>query len=397
MGHSFKFIHCSDLHLGCTFSGLSHIDKELGKKMKDSIFSALDKIISTAKKESVDFAIFSGDIFDSTNETPSTRMRFVDALASLKIPCYVAYGNHDVKRKWEDTIKFSDNVFIFPEEVTHAIYEKNGVKMAEIVGASFSSRNPNDDLTKYADKKSQLFSIGVFHCNVNGMSEKDNYAPCNLTSLINSKIDYWALGHIHKRSVLHEYPHVIYSGNTQGLDHKESDEKGAYIVSVVNDRVNDMTFFKTGPIVWKDVEINITGKTDVKELFNGMKFDRSSILSVTFTGRGILDGVLRLENNDIKTLVMNQTGCTVSDIKIRTTPDIDLDAREDVGDFTSAVLSYRKRLKTMNREELLDRICSTGATQTIRGDFEQFTDEELREIIDDSTYLIIEKIMEVKS
>ena len=83
MGASFKFIHCADLHLGSTFTGLSSSDPELGERMRGSVFESLDAIVSKAKEEKVDFVLFSGDIFDSSNETPLTRSRFADALEEI--------------------------------------------------------------------------------------------------------------------------------------------------------------------------------------------------------------------------------------------------------------------------------------------------------------------------
>src|SRR5699024_11415085 len=41
--------------------------------------------------------------------------------------------------------------------------------------------------------------MGVFHQN----TEHDHYAPFHLTDLTHNKFDYWALGHIHNRQVLH--------------------------------------------------------------------------------------------------------------------------------------------------------------------------------------------------
>ena len=73
MGASFRFIHCADLHLGSSFTGLSSSDAVLGQRMRDSLFTALDAIVEKAIDEKVDFVIFSGDIFDTSNETPLTR------------------------------------------------------------------------------------------------------------------------------------------------------------------------------------------------------------------------------------------------------------------------------------------------------------------------------------
>ena len=119
MSASFRFIHCADLHLGSTFTGLSSNDAELGKRMRDSLFDALDAIVRKAKEEKVDFVIFSGDIFDDSNETPLTRSRFADALAEIRVPCFISFGNHDFKRRWEQTIPFPKNSFVLTSTSTN--------------------------------------------------------------------------------------------------------------------------------------------------------------------------------------------------------------------------------------------------------------------------------------
>ena len=43
--------------------------------------------------------------------------------------------------------------------------------------------------------------------------------------------DYWALGHIHKRQIVHEKPYIVYPGNIQGRQIKETGEKGCSLVT----------------------------------------------------------------------------------------------------------------------------------------------------------------------
>lgn len=395
MGESFRFIHCSDLHLGCRFSGISNADERLGKRLRESVFAALDNIISFAKKEKADFIVFSGDIFDSTNETPYTRSRFADAIASVKIPCYIIYGNHDTKRKWETSIPLPKNAYVFPEEPTHVYFEKDGNKTAELIGMSFSPDFPSRDFTADVKKENDLFSIGVFHCNVDGAKD-DNYAPCKLSELRKKDIDYWALGHIHKAAMLSRMPYVVYPGNTQGMDPKETGEKGAYIVTVKDNAVADIAFFKTSSVDWFDVTADITNKTDLNSVFEVIRKDvkKGNIISLKFTGRGPLDSVLRTGDiGEIRKTAESATGCTVSSIEVKTVPDIDLEARADTNDFISAAISFGKVMSSYDRERKIDMICSTTVSQSKKNLFDNFTDDELKDIIDDATYMVIEKIL----
>ena len=395
MSASFRFIHCSDLHLGSSFAGLSSNDAELGERMRRSLFDALDAIVAKAKEEKVDFVIFSGDIFDNSNETPLTRSRFADALAEIKVPCFIAFGNHDYKRRWESSIPFPKNAYVFPERVVKVKFIKNKKLAAILSGASLSEQHTSEDITAAVKGTKDAFSIGIFHCNVDAAGQDDVYAPCQLSSLIEKDVDYWALGHIHKRAILHESPHVVYPGNTQGRNHKESGEKGAYLVTVKDDIVTDMEFFRTGPILWRDIELDITGKEDITDVISQIgDAEQGSMLRITMTGTGVLDSIARLDPAGLSELIESRTGCNVTRIEIQTRPPIDLEARKQTGDFVSAVISYGDRIESSTREELLDMICSTTTARSLRARFELFTDDELRDIVRDATYMIVERMTE---
>ena len=189
----------------------------------------------------------------------------------------------------------------------------------------------------------------------------------------------------------------MYPGNTQGRNPKESGEKGAYIVTVTNGNVTDMEFFRTGDILWMDVTADITGMSDIGEVIKQISKNtgRNSIIRVRFTGHGDLDAMIRLDTDGVKALVESQTGCIVTDVLTDTYPEIDLKAREGADDFTSAVINFGKRLGGMDRDEILDVICSTTTAQGLRQKFDQMSDDELRSIVNDATFYIVEKLSEV--
>ena len=395
MSASFRFIHCADLHLGSSFTGLSSNDTELGQRMRDSLFEALDAIVDKAVSEKVDFVIFSGDIFDTSNETPLTRSRFADALEKIHVPCFIAFGNHDYKRRWESSIPFPKNAFVFPEKLTKIKFVKNKKTAAYISGSSFSTKHTSEDITEAAKGTPDAFNIGIFHCNLDAASQDDVYAPCQLSSILTKGIDYWALGHIHKREIVHEGPYVVYPGNTQGRNHKEEGEKGAYLVTVTNDSVSDIQFFRTGPILWRDFELDISDRTDVESLVSQLEgVEEGSMLRITLTGRGPLDSIARQDPNGLAELFEARTKCKVTKLEVQSRPDIDLESRKDTGDFVSAVINYGNRLESSTRDELLDMICCTTTAKSMRDRFEMFSDEELIQIVRDATYLIVEKMSE---
>ena len=86
MGAPLRFIHCADLHLGSRFVGVTSQDEGLGRRLSTATFDALENLVEAANREAVDFVLFSGDVFDSSNETPYARSRFADAVSRINDP-----------------------------------------------------------------------------------------------------------------------------------------------------------------------------------------------------------------------------------------------------------------------------------------------------------------------
>lgn len=392
MGADLKFIHCSDLHLDTPFKNVSSIDVSLARRMYESSFKALDRIIDKAIEEKVDFIIFSGDIFEVEYSTPHSRYRFAEAIRRSGVRCYIAYGNHDHGRKWEDSIPLPENAVVFPDHVVNIPYPNEEDRIADVIGVSHSSRHESRDLTEDIEGSSD-FSIAVVHCDLDKVSEGHNYAPANLSAMLNKRIDYWALGHIHKRNVVHQFPHVVYPGNTQGRSLKETGEKGAYLVTVSNGLVKKMDFFVTGEIEWISIEESILGM-NMDGLLESIskQAKRGSILKIRLTGTGDLDRMIRLERQSFISMVEMRTGCTVASLIVDSMPTIDIEERKRTGDLASSIIISGERIRSMSRNDMIDIICSTKASASVRYVIEGMSDEELRMMVDDATISLLERV-----
>ena len=397
MGAPIKFIHCSDLHLGSRFVGIFTEDSQLGKKMVSSTFDALEKIVQKANSEVVDFVLFAGDIFDDSDETPYTRNRFVDAISRIKAECFIVYGNHDYKRKWENEIPLPSNAHVFGGDVGRFTYPLNNPNAEiEIFGISFTQKTCYENLAAKITGNKDYFSIGLVHCDLDG-EDRSVYAPCKVSDLLNKNIDYWALGHIHKRKLLHkEKPLILYPGNTQGRNIKETGEKGAYLITVQDKRIKKAEFFKTSVIDWCEIQLEINSETKLSDLIDELKEKtvEGSFLKIIIEGSGPLNHKLRLERQEIIDIFESESKCKCSSLILHTSPEIDLNERAKGGDFISAVLEYNLTLSSLRKEELIDIICSIPSSSSIRNIFEEMDADELRELVNTSTRYIIEKMRE---
>jgi DNA repair exonuclease SbcCD nuclease subunit len=393
VGVDFKFIHCADLHLGSRFKGISSKDPELGHNLTESVFGSFEKIIDLAISEKADLLIISGDVFDEENETPSTRYRFAKELERLDIPCMIALGNHDHKRSWEDSIPYPDNVHVFSSAPDRQVIRVNNAPI-EILGRSFPSRHTEENLASSLRGSQHMFTIAAVHCDLDPAAGSP-YAPCKLSDIINNNVDYWALGHIHERRLVHEHPYVVYPGNIQGRNSKESGEKGAYVVTVSNGAVSDLRFVPTQEIQWIDVEADISGR-DLNALLRSIKESSipGSILSLKVTGRGELDKLFRLHPEEAAVQISSATGSIISSVELLTGPAIDLEAVSKNNGLISKIVEASQKIESLSRDDLIAIICSTRLSADIRHVFEEMSTEELRLVVHDAEMFLVEKLTE---
>src|SRR5690625_5024236 len=101
----------------------------------------------------------------------------------------------------------------------------------------------------------------MIHGNLHGDKRHDSYAPFTINDLLTKNIDYWALGHIHQRSVLKENPSIVYPGNIQGRHRKEEGLKGCYWVEMTKHKTK-LSFIPLQTIEFDTVKIDLkTGET----------------------------------------------------------------------------------------------------------------------------------------
>ncbi|MFC4777264.1 exonuclease SbcCD subunit D [Paenibacillus sp. GCM10023252] len=277
MAVPFRFIHAADLHLHSPFRGLSQMPEGIQDRLRQSTFGALRSLTDTAIREKVDFMVIAGDLFDEADRSLKAQLALVrewEKLSEHGIQVFVIHGNHDPLSGARASLRLPSNVTIFgSDRMTYEpAYRRDGELAAFVYGMSYGTRHVTDNLAAgYVKAAGAPFHIAMLHGNVNGDAEHDPYAPCSLTELISKGYDYWALGHIHKRAVLHTYPHVVYPGNTQGRHSREQGAKGCYVNEVRETGELVMTFCELHEVLWSDIEVPIGGLHTEHELANRLQ------------------------------------------------------------------------------------------------------------------------------
>ncbi|MBT2645606.1 DNA repair exonuclease [Bacillus sp. ISL-34] len=269
-----KFIHAADLHLDSPFSGLKDVPSSILKELRESPFKAFQTIINEAISRQVDFIVLSGDLFDGENRSLRTQVRFrteMEKLQQHQIPAYIIHGNHDhLSGSWI-TVELPDNVHVFSRQTEVKRFEKIDGTTVHLYGFSYPRRHVRERMIEtYIKAEGADYHIGLLHGNLEGNTEHSPYAPFSLKELAAKDFDYWALGHIHKHQVVSEDPLVIYPGNIQGRNRKESGVKGCLLVELDGD-MKRHSFIETSVVIWESETIEITAEGGFDALFKQCK------------------------------------------------------------------------------------------------------------------------------
>jgi len=105
------------------------------------------------------------------------------------------------------------------------------------------------------------FNIGVLHTAADGREGHLPYAPCSVAELSAKGYDYWALGHVHKREILGDAPHIVFPGNLQGRHIRETapEGKGCTLVSVDEGGKATLSHEPVDTVRWDAVTVDVSG------------------------------------------------------------------------------------------------------------------------------------------
>ena len=305
-----RFVHAADLHLDSPFRGIrSEAPEYVADSLRRATFDAYENIVALCLRESVDALVVAGDIYDGADRSLRAQLKFVDGLNRLDgagIRSYICHGNHDPLDGWEARLSLPPGCVRFGPEVTGEPVFADEPERVAVYGVSYPTREVRENLTPLFTQASLDggFGIGLLHANVGGNPNHDSYAPCSVTDLAETGLDYWALGHVHTRQVLRqERPTVVYPGNPQGRHPLETGERGVYLVEVDDYGAVSLDFRPVDVVRWETLEVGIAALEAEQELLDAVDSataacadaagGRSVVFRLTLSGRGPLHRWLR--------------------------------------------------------------------------------------------------------
>jgi exonuclease SbcD len=302
-----KILHFADAHIDMANYGRHDPASGLPLRVMDFLKS-LDTIIEAAIAEKVDLVLFAGDAYKDRNPAPTFQRewgRRIIRLSRAGIPTLLLVGNHDLSPSLGRAhaieefstlevphVRVIDKpAFLRPDDLeglslqvlalpwisrsgllanlgslgdgSGAVYEEMEARLTELVLSWLEEADPTLPIVLTAHASVQGAKYGAERTVMLGA---DLVLPGSLVR--DSRLDYVALGHIHKPQDLNEgaHPPVIYPGSIERVDWGEAGDDKFYVIAHVekgNTRVEWRQLKEIRPFV--DRRLRLETKEDIAE------------------------------------------------------------------------------------------------------------------------------------
>jgi exonuclease SbcD len=303
-----KLLHFADAHIDMANYGRHDPESGLPLRVMDFLKS-LDEIIQTAIAEKVNLVIFAGDAYKDRSPAPTFQREWdqrIMRLSDAGIPTLLLTGNHDISPSTGrahalqefDSLSvphirvLSKPDFLKPDDLEglpvqvlalpwvsrsgmmanldlnnvdlNEIYDQLGERLSELVSNWLKEADPN------------LPVILAAHASVEGaqygnermvMLGRDLVLPPALVK--DDRLDYVALGHIHKPQNLNEnaHPPVIYPGSIERVDFGEAKDEKFFIIAEVEKGHTDVHWRKLTHVrPFIDLSIELQSDQEINRL-----------------------------------------------------------------------------------------------------------------------------------
>ncbi len=413
---TFRFLHCSDLHIDSPFKGLSSVQPSLAERFRNSTYLAFQNIVKLALQEEVDAVLIAGDIYDGSDKSLQAQLKFRRGLQELSdagIDTFIVHGNHDPLDGWSASLDWPERVHVFSgTQVERQPVIKNGIVKAHVHGISYPTRDVKENLAlKFIRDDKQGFAIGLLHTNVGHQAGHDDYAPCSMDDLVAGNMDYWALGHIHSFQVLRESsPAVVYSGNTQSRHMRETGEKGCCLVTLHKNASPVIQFIPTDVVRYVHDEVDLSGRISLEEVIHAVRAkcerladqikERDVFVNLSLNGRTQVHSELKrgdtLESlqEEIRTYFEGRTPSVWLSLELETDGLYDIESLRQGKDFTADLITLfgeEGRLET--HPDLKEALKPMFETWQGKKHLEYFSDAEMKDILIQARSLCLDKLL----
>lgn len=340
-----KILVSGDIHMGRTSSRLGAAASR-GHDAHSAV-TAWGRLVDVAVAESVGAVCLTGDIIDSRHafwETTGAFRAGVERLAEARIRTLAVAGNHDWKVFPRLTADLPSDWFRLVGREgkweRETLLGADGQAVVHIDGWSFPSGSVTIDPTESRDLPDDpaVPVLAMVHGDLDVHNSR--YAPLSRQRLHEHAVAGWLLGHIHAPLLEEGLPFLLYPGSLQALDPGETGSHGAWLVEVVNGRVETPRRIPLSSVIYAAPEYEVSSWTDflvdakaamrktAQALAEGHPAVRVASLRPIFKGRTELKHVIPEELAAIDEFTDSVDGIqiVVNRALDHTAPVLDLDA-----------------------------------------------------------------------
>lgn len=278
-----RILHFADAHIDIANYGRHDPGTGLPIRVLDFL-NSLDRIVDTAIDQRVDLVIFAGDTYKDRHPQPTFQRewgRRMMRLSEANIPTLLLIGNHDIAPADHRAHTLQEyatlavpNVFVAdtlklwrPDELGAPLQV---LALPWVTRSRFLARQDLSGKTVDQTNELLLNKIGdaiekilaeeidpslplvmTAHTSVLGAkygSERmvmlGQDLALSLGSVADPRLDYVALGHIHKHQCVNERPPVVYSGSIERIDFGEWNEPKGFVLAEITRGHTDWRFVK---------------------------------------------------------------------------------------------------------------------------------------------------------
>ena len=226
-----KLLHTADLHLDSPFAGKHPSEAQEKRELQRRVFK---RIFSLAKETECDMILIAGDLFDGKYVTPETESLCLRLFREAECPVVLAPGNHDpfVAGSFYRREDMPENVYVFSSTQLQCFeFEELGVKL---FGYAFTSSVLPESPLAGAELPEEDESLRILCAHGDLGMAISRYAPVIPSDAVRLRLDYCALGHIHRAGDVVEQDGTVlcYSGIPQGRSYDETGEGSVRIVTL---------------------------------------------------------------------------------------------------------------------------------------------------------------------